>query len=143
MYSFVLSIDSSATYRVVDDIVRLFEVTHVPTRNGGFKLSEEVLVWHPTIAQAYSNAKWDNHISFDGRYISENPKKDNAQSSQEHLDSEKEKSFQRIVFGKMEDGLYHFLGVYELDKELSDLRGHCMWKRISKTYMVLKEKIVR
>ena len=87
---------------------------------------------------------WNNQLTADGAVYYEGAKKD--KDSIGHVNKCIEKGFKRIAFYRDEDRyhdkVYHFIGVYELDKDKSLEQKRCVWKRKSMEWN-LKDKIIK
>lgn len=79
---------------------------------------------------------WNNQLTNDGAVYFEGAKKD--KDSIGHVNKCLEKGFKRIAFYRDEDRYhdkaYHFIGVYELDKDKSLVQKRCVWERIAEEW---------
>ena len=114
----------------IDDICYTFNTKAV--HRGYLRAGGATISGHPGWRLWFPNengSSWKNEISDDGLTIIEYPV-DNSKSEEHiyrctHLDET------RITFLKRGDGLYHFVGVYKLDKEATKKKGKTVWKRIA------------
>ena len=86
----------------------------------------ELTLWFPKL---YKNDKWDNWISDNGCVIREKRKTDNESFIEESLAHHDK--HRRIVFPRLEDTMYHFKGLYEVDVEESRRARRITYNRIA------------
>lgn len=116
----------------------------------------EITLWFPKF---YSNLKWDNKLIDDEKFLHENGLKygDLIQEKpliqdesliqketliknrmEKHYEHHINESGKRIVLPRFRDNLgfivYKFMGIYQVDKELSSIDGGMIYRRISENF---------
>lgn len=134
-----LKVDESEYVRTIDDAFTIFgaKVKH----RGFFRVAgapipnkTNEIVWCPNSAHRI----WCNELSEDGLEIREYNK--NEQARRKHVERYLPGNQRRVTFFREEDELgfrfYHFVGVFELNKDKSEKENKCVWERISDTYVL-------
>ena len=124
-----LSVLSEDCFENIDDICITFNTKAV--HRGYLRAGGATIPGYPGWRLWFPNengSSWKNEISENGLTIREYPV-DNAKSEEHiyrctHLDET------RITFLKRGDGLYHFVGVFKLDKEATKTEGKTVWERV-------------
>lgn len=134
----ILRVEDDIMLSTVDDICDLFEVP-VPKRGflrcGAVELSQDpnIIVWWPNAV----HKNWANEITVDQEIITEYYKLDLEKRNQ-HIEEHLKKGQRRITFYHKRDifgiSYYRFVGVYEIDKELSKKENKCIWRRVDTEY---------
>lgn len=134
-----LKVDESEYVRTIDDAFTIFgaKVKHRGfLRVAGAPIPNKTneIVWCPNSAHRI----WCNELSEDGLEIREYNK--NEQARREHVERYLPGNQRRVTFFREEDELgfrfYHFVGVFELNKDKSEKENKCVWERISDTYVL-------
>lgn len=134
-----LKVDESEYVRTIDDAFTIFgaKVKHRGfLRVAGAPIPNKTneIVWCPNSAHRI----WCNELSEDGLEIREYNK--NEQARRKHVERYLPGNQRRVTFFREEDELgfrfYHFVGVFELNKDKSEKENKCVWERISDTYVL-------
>lgn len=139
----------SSYVRTIDDAFSIFGAE--PKHRGFLRAAgaeiprndEHWLVWCPNA----ENRNWGNELADDGIIIKEYPKNTRTDTldrvaAKKHLEKYLQLREKRATFFKEKDGLgfnfYRFVGVFELDEELSKQEEHCVWRKICNRYPINK-----
>lgn len=132
------SVSSEDWLTTVDDIAAVFGTK--PKHRGFLRASGVVVpgrtdeaVWWPQ----HNHRLWHNELSKDGRYIYEYTKKSEDERTK-HVAQWINSKQKRITFMKeMAYGVlpaYNFVGVFQINPQLSKEKNMCVWERVSDTY---------
>lgn len=137
-----LKVEDNECLRTTDDVAAVFGTR--PKHRGYRRASgaavpnkKDEIVWWP----ASGHSIWHNELIDDGMYIYEYPiaEGERAKHLKQWLDRP---GHTRVTFLRGKDDLgfcfYRFVGVFQLDREKSMQKGHCVWRRIADTYQLDK-----
>lgn len=122
----------------VDDIAAVFGTK--PKHRGYLRASgvavpgkTDEIVWWPQ----QNHRIWNNELSKDGMYIYEYNKKseeERAKHVAQWIDSKQKRItfMKHFAYGVLE--AYDFVGVFQINQELTKEKNMCVWERISDTY---------
>lgn len=124
----------------VDDIAAVFGTK--PKHRGYLRASgvavpgkTDEIVWWPQ----QNHRIWNNELSKDGMYIYEYNKKseeERAKHVAQWIDSKQKRItfMKHFAYGVLE--AYDFVGVFQINQELTKEKNMCVWERISDTYQL-------
>lgn len=132
-----LKVEDNECLRTTEDVAAVFgtKAKHRGfLRASGAGIGENIIVWWPNT----EHRLWHNELSEDGMFIYEYPKDESKRKV--HLEDWIESNQTRVTFLRSKDELgfcfYRFVGVFCIDKVRSMQQSHCVWKRISDTYVI-------
>jgi very-short-patch-repair endonuclease len=122
----------------IETICQLFDADFNKTKRGYFRKGAiphpnllECVIWWPS---AFSRSGWQNICNEGGDLITESHQ--NPQRNQAHYHNTVKWPHKRIVFYFNKDILgfsgYYFMGIYEIDTNLSNEHEGLFWRRVSK-----------
>ena len=123
--------DLKLGYKVqyVEEVCKMFGVAY--RQRGWFDLKNGYALWFPHCDDESKN-DWKNKISDGGRTIIE---KNAGKSALELLETNKrDYSEKRITFAKKNDGMYHFVGIFEINESATKSKDQMTYRRISSEY---------
>ena len=132
-----LAVSDNDYVRSIDDAATIFSTKAVHKgflRAGGFDVPSKSrwIVWLPSV----NNKRWNNSLSDDGLTIREYPS--DAKKRSDHVKGTITKNETRITFFREKDALgfifYKFVGVFKINKELSQKENKSVWERCADRY---------
>lgn len=132
-----LAVSDNDYVRSIDDAATIFSTKAVHKgflRAGGFDVPRKSgwIVWLPSV----NNERWNNSLSDDGLTIREYPS--DAKKRSDHVKGTITKNETRITFFREKDALgfifYKFVGVFKINKELSQKENKSVWERCADRY---------
>ncbi|HMV30409.1 MAG TPA: hypothetical protein PKE23_13535 [Anaerolineales bacterium] len=134
----VIRLEDEIILNNIEAICELFDADFKQTKRGYFRKGAiahpsvpECVIWWPS---AFSRSGWSNTSKEDGTFIAESHQ--NPQRNQTHYHDTLKWPHKRIVFYFQRDVLgfsgYYFMGVYEIDFDLSNEREGLFWRRVGK-----------
>ncbi|WP_415279972.1 hypothetical protein [Clostridium perfringens] len=90
---------------------------------------EEYALWFPKF---YENSTWKNEFRANKKFIFEKFIGDLSKSLEMLEDNINKHRAKRVVFTK-KNGMYEFIGIYEIQPEMSRKEGCSVYKRINET----------
>ena len=132
-----LAVSDNDYVRNIDDAATIFSTKAIHKgflRAGGFDVPRKSgwIVWLPSV----NNKRWNNSLSDDGLTIREYPS--DAKKRSDHVKGTITKNETRITFFREKDALgfifYKFVGVFKINKELSQQENKSVWERCADRY---------
>ena len=132
-----LAVSDNDYVRNIDDAATIFSTKAIHKgflRAGGFDVPGKKgwIVWLPSV----NNKRWNNSLSDDGLTIREYPS--DAKKRSDHVKGTITKNETRITFFREKDALgfnfYKFVGVFKINKELSQKENKSVWERCADRY---------
>ena len=132
-----LAVSDNDYVRNIDDAAKIFNTKAIHKgflRAGGFDVPRKSgwIVWLPSV----NNKRWNNSLSDDGLTIREYPS--DAKKRSDHVKGTITKNETRITFFREKDALgfnfYKFVGVFKINKELSQKENKSVWERCADRY---------
>ena len=129
-----LSVSENEYVKNIDDAAKIFNIHKGFLRAGGFDVPRKSgwIVWLPSV----NNERWNNSLSDDGLTIREYPS--DAKKRSDHVKGTISKNETRITFFREKDALgfnfYKFVGVFRINKELSQKENKSVWERCADRY---------
>lgn len=132
-----LAVSDNDYVRNIDDAATIFSTKAIHKgflRAGGFDVPRKSgwIVWLPSV----NNKRWNNSLSDDGLTIREYPS--DAKKRSDHVKGTITKNETRITFFREKDALgfnfYKFVGVFKINKELSQKENKSVWERCADRY---------